>query len=347
MNIVVIGADVHHYQNSMVKAIEKKEHKVLNLINKDFKLIEKSWKVRLVKWGIKSIEHRWEEKRADLHLKKIKLFGPDLILVINGMGMTQKLAEFIIEKKVRALLMMIDSLTEPYCKIARDYLFVYDKIFSYESTDVTLFKDKCKSIRYLPVGYEDTIFYPSSTNSIKDIDISFVGSLDVERISKLEEVAAYAETHKYLFLVFTLPMFKKGLFSKWGRTKFYKKNPHLSKCIIDKPVCNGKLADIYRRSKICINLHQSGENHTDVNPRTFEILACKGFELVDKGHMNNIKLIPDLHLVEFDKEKELIEKIDFFLKNSEKRETIAQKGYILVEEYYSMKVCMEEVLSSL
>ena len=38
-------------------------------------------------------------------------------------------------------------------------------------------------------------------------------------------------------------------------------------------------ADIYQRSKICLNIHGNGS--TGVNPRTFEILACGAMEMVD------------------------------------------------------------------
>jgi len=87
---------------------------------------------------------------------------------------------------------------------------------------------------------------------------------------------------------------------------------------------------IFNSSRINLNLHSS-LTHPGVdplgdfiNPRTYEIAACGGFQLVDRrGYMGETFEIDD-EMVTFSDIDDLREKIGFYLEHPEKREEIAK-----------------------
>ena len=88
---------------------------------------------------------------------------------------------------------------------------------------------------------------------------------------------------------------------------------------------------IYNASKINLNLHSSVNPKTlvtggdFVNPRTFELAACRTFQLVDER-----TLLPELfkadELATFSSMAELKEKIDYYLNHEDERLALAERG---------------------
>ena len=82
---------------------------------------------------------------------------------------------------------------------------------------------------------------------------------------------------------------------------------------------------IYNAGKINLNLHSStfhyGINPEGdfVNPRTFEIAACKGFQLLDyRSDLINLFNVNE-ELIAFHSLDELKDQIEYFLKNPDLR----------------------------
>jgi spore maturation protein CgeB len=106
---------------------------------------------------------------------------------------------------------------------------------------------------------------------------------------------------------------------------------------------------IFNSSTINLNLHSSQErNGVDptgdfVNPRTFELAACKAFQLTD-----NRSLLSELFSVEeiptFENEKEMKEKIDYFLDNPEERRVFIDKAYVRVLEEHTYEHRAKKIL---
>jgi spore maturation protein CgeB len=89
---------------------------------------------------------------------------------------------------------------------------------------------------------------------------------------------------------------------------------------------------IFNGSKININLHSStyhqGVNPQGdfVNPRTFEIAACQGFQVADpRSHLPEL-FEPDQEVVCFETIEDLREKVAYYLAHPEERECIATRG---------------------
>ena len=109
---------------------------------------------------------------------------------------------------------------------------------------------------------------------------------------------------------------------------------------------------IFNASRINLNVHSSTyheaiDPHGDfVNPRTFEIAACGGFQLVDRR-----SLLPEVfseqEIVVFEGLKDGREKIRHFLDREQDRREFAEKGRrrVLMEHTYSLR--MKELLGTL
>lgn len=102
-------------------------------------------------------------------------------------------------------------------------------------------------------------------------------------------------------------------------------------------------AKIYSQSKIVFNKSHSG----DINMRVFEVLSCGSCLITDRlsedsgiGEMfENGK-----HLVFYDKENDLIEKIAYYLQHEDEREKIALAGHEEVMEKHTLAHRMDMIL---
>jgi len=102
---------------------------------------------------------------------------------------------------------------------------------------------------------------------------------------------------------------------------------------------------IFNASKVNINLHssiQAQELVTGgdfVNPRTFEVAACGGFQLVDRRSLM-AELFAQDELAVFDTMGELAPRIEHFLAHPEERQAIASRGQarVLAEHTYAVRM---------
>lgn len=352
MKILIIGVNYFHYATSLVKACELLGNQVMNIWMTEFRESKNSyWKIRASKLDIKIFEKNYNTKMNKDFIKVMESFKPDLCIVLNGKDVN---ADFLMTAKkqfVKTALFMMDSIQFDCFKRSLEQIAYYDRIYSYEPSDIKFLLDKYEynNARYSFLGYDETIFQVSEKNEEKEIDICFVGVLNKKRFNLLEKVAQYADQNNRKMVVYTHPLYpEKNVLHKirnyFRANKIKSKYPFLTKFLIDTPVYNEQLADLYRKSKICINIHSEGNLHTGPNPRTFEILGCGSFELVDFNHLHQVELESGKHLVEFKGEDDLCEKIDYYLTYGKERECIADNGHKLAKEKYTMRKCVENIL---
>ena len=85
---------------------------------------------------------------------------------------------------------------------------------------------------------------------------------------------------------------------------------------------------LYSSARICLNVHEEQVRRTgsEINERTFKILACGGFELCD-----NVKLLRrffgENELVTAEGGSDWREKIDHYLRHGDERDEIARAGF--------------------
>ncbi|MCS6893794.1 MAG: glycosyltransferase, partial [Deltaproteobacteria bacterium] len=118
-------------------------------------------------------------------------------------------------------------------------------------------------------------------------------------------------------------------FKIWGR--MWPKNKPFDKMVVDTLLPPEEYVKIFNASKININLHSSSEKDfiepfgDFVNPRTFELAACRAFQLTDKRALL-AELFGDA-IVTFESFSELKDLIDYYLKNDFERKVKAEQAY--------------------
>lgn len=86
-----------------------------------------------------------------------------------------------------------------------------------------------------------------------------------------------------------------------------------------------ELSEIYNSSKINVNITEQGKS--SLNYRVFEVLASSGFLLTDEREDLKDFFVNSKHLETYKDSLDLINKIDFYLKNLNIAQKIAQLGH--------------------
>ena len=108
---------------------------------------------------------------------------------------------------------------------------------------------------------------------------------------------------------------------------------------------------IYNATKININLHSSmsdslfEKDGNFINPRTFEILACGGFQLVDDRNVIREIFEPGKDIVTFNSIDDLKQKIDYYLINEDERKIIAERGREKVLSSHTYQDRLKEIIN--
>ena len=172
----------------------------------------------------------------------------------------------------------------------------FDYVFHYDKASLLLFeKDK--------LGISGEFLLPAATkayapeNVPKKWDLFFFGRSSIHR----EKFFAYSK-HKYNFL-------------------------HIAHGIWGKDVVN-----YVSRAKINLNVH--AEEEISWEPRVQAMLAMGAFVISEKINPNDY-LRPGKDYVEVETPEDLNEKIEYYLKNEEEREKIAENGRKRALEYFS------------
>lgn len=84
-----------------------------------------------------------------------------------------------------------------------------------------------------------------------------------------------------------------------------------------------EMSKVFNQSKIVINIHS--DNDLDVETRVFEVLGSGAFLLSEKLSIENPFSTKDL--IEYENVNDLLEKINYYLHDDEKRNQIAKNGY--------------------
>lgn len=180
-----------------------------------------------------------------------------------------------------------------------------------------------RSVLYFPFAFDEAVFNcgQEAENLLEKVyDVSFVGSWDKQRQQWLEN------------LIERVPRINLGI---WGNrwTEHLPKASFLRKYIMDKAVYGSDMIKIYKSSKIVLNFIRA-QNLDAHNMRTFEIPACKAFMLTQYTNDQANFLFKEKDSVQcFKNEDELAAKIDYFLKNSEIRESFAKNAFDVVQKY--------------
>ena len=200
---------------------------------------------------------------------------------------------------------------------------------------ITTFKLQQIGIQSLPFyGHFDTVRHRKIKNLVKDIDVSFVGRLST-RVGGEEYVTHLLDNNVNIKLF--------GIGSQEG------------------VVTTDKKIEIFNKTRINLNFSGMGMEKKDrfsrksktrwrmkqIKGRPIEVAICGGFVLSEyvPGLEHYFELGKEIDVF-YDKE-DLLEKIKYYLKHDEERESIARRGYERARRDYDVKLAVPKLLSTI
>jgi spore maturation protein CgeB len=287
----------------------------------------RSRKFYLLKSAIAKVFNKRENTDSFYHLPKldeanveslIKNEMPENVLIV-GFFYKFLSPDFVlrIKKKYGIKFFLYDTDSCNLYSRRREFIFyienelsVYDEIFSFSKVTTEFLQETLKfKATFLPFGANEI----TKPLGIKEsIDVLFVGSCDLRRIFLLEKI-------RDSVLVFG---------DRWTRN-LPLISSELKLRVTDKPVWGQELESLLFSSKIVLNITRSHFYgvETGINLRVFEALAAGCFLLTDYCEELAELFIVGEEIEFFRSASELVEKVNFYLDNPEKRREIARKGH--------------------
>lgn len=340
MKIFIVWEKFFNYLDSIAYAFEVNGCDTAKYVIKNFKQEATFWDKMALKFGNKSQIRAYNLAISDEIYNRCLEFDADIFLMINGNftaivdeGLLKKLHK----KEIKTVLWLVDGL----CNYGfnKEYLNSYNEIFTFEQQDIRRLRNKYGiKASYLPLGAAAEIYQHNAELEPK-YDICFIGTREEKRLKLLELVAGYCKEHDRSMLV-RGELWQNG--KEKSRREFKKHYPNLYEYADNKRVNPSEVADIYNVSKINLNIITS--RHSGINPRTFEILAARGFQLVDYNEDYETIFKNKQELVWYQSASELLDLIDHYLKNDTERRLIAATGHQLVMNKYLLTHLVKQII---
>jgi spore maturation protein CgeB len=262
-------------------------------------------------------------------------FKPDLIISIAQAPLTPESISNLKKLNIPIAFWFVEDFRT--IKYWKDVAPFYDYFFTLQRGEFT---DELLSIGghnpyYLPQGCLPSLHKEInlSSNDVNQYsaDISFMGAGYYNRVQSFTRLLSHD-------------------FKIWGTE--WSLNSQVGRLVQNKNkrVDPSDIVKIYNAGKINLNLHSSkfheGVNPVGdfVNPRTFEIAACGGFQLVDERSELGELMEPGIEVITFNSIDNLCEKIEYFLVHEDEAKLIASRGKKRVLDEHTIQHRMEEML---
>jgi spore maturation protein CgeB len=268
-------------------------------------------------------------------LAKTVEFQPDLILVLAQAPVDSQTIRSLKKMNIPLAFWFVEDFrTLTYWK---EVAPLYDHFFSIQRGELE--KINTPDYYYLPQACHPQVHRPlSEADSGVDsnlesyrADLSFMGAAYFNRQQSFPQLVDYD-------------------FKIWGTE--WNLDTDIGKRVQNenKRLSSEEIVKIYNSGTINLNLHSS-TCHSElnpkgdfVNPRTFEIPACGGFQLVDhRSELAEMLRIGD-EIETFHSIAELKEKIDHYLQHPEERKRMAQRARARVLAEHTIEQRMSEML---
>ena len=289
----------------------------------------------IIKENSEILSQKFFNLMGEITAAKAAEFQPDLILALAQAPLSSEAILRLKDLDIPIAFWFVEDFrTLVYWK---EVAHVYDHFFTIQNGKFhsNLKTEGVKDAYYLPQAANPVIHRPLSLpNSIQNkcrSDISFMGAAYHNRVQ-------------------SFPRLLDKDFKIWGTG--WNPNTVLGNRLQNnnKRVTTEETVYIYNATKINLNLHSSSYHYginpegDFVNPRTFEIAACKGFQLVDyRSDLINLFHIKD-EVTVFRSLDELKDQIDFYLNKPDLRKIISERSYQRVLKEHTFEHRMQEML---
>jgi spore maturation protein CgeB len=248
-------------------------------------------------------------------LNKIRLFEPDIVLVIKGANLLPTSIEQI-KNILKSSIIACYNPDNPMNlenkgstnKNIIESIPLYDVYFNFSNIILKNINKLNKNVFYIPFAADTKIIYPIEKDCDEkyQCDISFIGDIDEERKNIINQIISFNKNFKLRVYGFNIKT-TQGI----DKYNFVEGKEFL--CALS-------------FSKINLNILRL-QNKQSHNMRTFEIPAAKGFMLHERSEEAMEFFIEGKEAEFFSNPEELNDKADYYLKNEDIREKIALAGY--------------------
>jgi spore maturation protein CgeB len=257
----------------------------------------------------------------------------DLILVLRGDTLEREEILLLREHTRSLCTWWVDNVFDfPNFLVSLD---LFDVFYIFDSFYIEpLLTKGCKRVHYLPCASNTITYSPGPVDKDFECDIGFVGS--------------YFPSREKLFENFTDSSLKIKIWGpSWQRSgldQFFKIYPD---AIQGSYLSNQDATKLYRSAKILLNHNAPQTRYDGLNQRTFEILSCKAFQLVDfrDGFTSIFK--DKKELVYFYDPAEIPELVSIYLEKEKERRLISVAGFDLVSKDHSFDSRVKKILETI
>lgn len=282
------------------------------------------------------------ERETNQNILEIsKKFKPDLIFSINWRLFPETAEKLKNSGIILACWVQdnpFDSLRFKYFPFALEffnYLFLGDMVWEQNIRNLA----PMVKIQHMVGAFDPEYFKPititKKDHNRYDCNLSFAGS-------------AYGMKAEGTYRAGILDRIANFGLKIWGDddwNKYFKYYPQLKSAYKGDRLNFSDLNKLYQTTKININL-PNPQLYTTFQQRVFEIAAAKGFQIVDyRSDIDNY--FNEDEIVTFKNINELREKIEYFLKYSEKRNSYIEKAYNKVKDKHTYETRMKEMLEKI
>ena len=263
-------------------------------------------------------------------------FNPDLILALAQAPLTPESISTLKKLNIPIAFWFVEDFRT--LKYWRDVAPFYDYFFTLQRGEFIdeLLSIGAKNSYYLPQGCLPSV-HKEINLSRDDIDqysadISFMGAGYYNRVQSFPRLLNHD------FKIWGTEWTLESLVGSRVQNKNKRVDPF-------------DIVKIYNAGKINLNLHSStsheGVNPVGdfVNPRTFEIAACGGFQLVDERSELADLMAPGIEVATFDSIDDLGKKVNYYLKYEDEARSIAARGKTKVLKEHTIQHRMHEMLT--
>ncbi len=254
--------------------------------------------------------------------EQIDSFQPDFVFVFVGYKMKKDLIEYL---KQKGYVLGIWFTEDPYyidesIRLVEDFHY----IFTIDLGAYHYYKQafQSKNIYHLPLGTDPDIYFPSDNPGNTIYDVCLIGYPYPERIQLIQHIL----DHTPYTLILAGPLWRKFI-SGYSPKRL---------TIINKWVEPEIGRIIFHSSKIILNPHRTYHFHKNknslgiesksINNRTFDIAACRGFQLITKKSDIEMHFGHAKELISYSTNEECIQLIHQFVKDEQARIHYSQRA---------------------
>jgi len=222
-----------------------------------------------------------------------------------------------------------------------DFWNVFNRVFSFEFDDIDYAKEKYGiDVEYNPIGTSYFLF--DKTYGRKKYDVCFVGLATKNRLEYLEKISGWCfKNNKKLYISGHFWHDNNWLNYHIGKIKFNYKYPMLAKYVKNIFINPKELAQLYCDSKIVLNINVP--HHRGFNQRNFDVMMCKSLLICGNQDATGIDVKNGKDFVMCSDADDMIQKINYYLVNNDRRDEIIDNAYIKVENKFLFKHTLDRI----